>query len=220
LLLVALPQREVARITLAPWIGVLRRLHVIDALPAQLAIGRPGPHVEVDVAGAILSGISVACVNQDCHELDHLSNVAGRPRFVGRRLASQQVVRGVQRPFVDIGVCPPGPSLLFGLDQDLVVDVGHIGDDRDLEPGVFEPAPQDIENDLFADMSDMRRVLDGQPAVVDPHLARAKGHEVPDLAGCGVIQAKTHQSSLSIHGAFTGRPCERRLSSIDACVFT
>src|SRR4051812_24733574 len=48
-LLPALPQREVARVPLSTGIRVLGGLHVVDLLPGQLAVRRPGPHVEVDV---------------------------------------------------------------------------------------------------------------------------------------------------------------------------
>ena len=53
-LLPALPQREVARVALAARVGVLGRLHVVEALVGQLAVRRPRPHVEVHVARAVL----------------------------------------------------------------------------------------------------------------------------------------------------------------------
>ena len=65
---------------------------------------------------------------------------------------------------------PPGPAQLGRLDQDLVVDVGDVGDDRDLVAVVLEPPAQHVEHDLFVDVADVRRALHGQTTVVDPDL--------------------------------------------------
>src|SRR4051794_7800767 len=51
--LVTLPEREVPRIPLASRFGVLGGLHVVDLLPGQPAVVRPGPDVEVDVTGTV-----------------------------------------------------------------------------------------------------------------------------------------------------------------------
>ena len=67
-------------------------LHVVEALPGQLAVRRPGAHVEVDVARAVLGGVGVAARDQLADQLDHLRDVAGRARLVRRR---QHVERGV-----------------------------------------------------------------------------------------------------------------------------
>ena len=85
LLLPALPEGEVARVALAARVGVLRRLHVVDALVGQLAVRRPGAHVEVHVARAVLGGVGVAPRDQPLDQLEHLRDVPGRGRLVGRR---------------------------------------------------------------------------------------------------------------------------------------
>ena len=91
LLLPALPEREVARVALAARVGVGGGLHVVDPLVGELAVRRPGPHVEVDVAGAVLGGVGVAAGDQLVDQLDHLGDVAGGAGLVGRR---QHVDRG------------------------------------------------------------------------------------------------------------------------------
>ena len=131
------------------------------------AVLRPGPHVEVDVARAVGRRVGVARLDELLHQLDHLRHVAGRARLVGRRRAAEHVVGRVQRPLVGVGQRPPRDTGLLGLDQDLVVDVGEVGDDRHLVAGALHPAPQDVEDDLLADVPDVRRALDGEPAVVD-----------------------------------------------------
>jgi hypothetical protein len=82
---VPLPQSEVARVALAAWVGVGGRLHVVDALVGQLAVGWPAAHVEVDVAGVVTGDVRVLLVDQRLDQLEHLGDVAGGPRLVGRR---------------------------------------------------------------------------------------------------------------------------------------
>ena len=85
-LLPALPEREVTGVALATRVGVLRGLHVVDALVRQLAVGRPRPHVEVHVPGAVLGRVGVTLGDQPGDQLDHLRDVTRGGRLVGRRL--------------------------------------------------------------------------------------------------------------------------------------
>ena len=88
--LVALPQREVARVALAARVGVLGRLHVVDPLVGQLAVRRPGPHVEVDVARAVRRRRRRARARSaSVDQLDHLGDVPGGARLVRRRQRSR-----------------------------------------------------------------------------------------------------------------------------------
>ena len=80
----ALPEREVTRVALAARVGVAGGLHVVDPLPRQLAVRRPGAHVEVDVARAVLGGVRVTPLDQRRDQLEDLRHVAGRGRLVGR----------------------------------------------------------------------------------------------------------------------------------------
>ena len=97
--------------------------------PGQLAVRRPRPHVEVDVAGAVLRGVGVAARDQLADQLEHLRDVAGGGRLVGRRQHVERVVRPVELALHRVGEVVPGPALLGGLGQDLVVDVGDVADE-------------------------------------------------------------------------------------------
>ncbi len=79
-LLVPLPQGEVPRVALAARIGIRSVLHLVHALPGQLAVGRPGADVEVHVSRSVLCGIGVACVDQPLDQSMHLGDV---PRGAG-----------------------------------------------------------------------------------------------------------------------------------------
>ena len=60
----ALPQREVARVALAARVRVGRPAPSRRASAGQLAVRRPGPHVEVDVARAVLGGVGVPALDE------------------------------------------------------------------------------------------------------------------------------------------------------------
>src|SRR5690606_35991650 len=73
----ALPEREVARIALAACGGVGRVGHVVELLAGELAVGGPGAHVEVDVAGAVVGDVGVAALDEGGDELLHLRDARG-----------------------------------------------------------------------------------------------------------------------------------------------
>ena len=193
----SLPECEVAKIALALRRRVLSGLHVVDPLVRQLPVGRPGPDVEVDVARIIRGDVRVSALDERLDHLQHLRDVAGRPRLVRRRNATENVVSLVQRAFVLVGDGEPVPPLLRALLQDLVVDVGDVGDDRDVESLVDQPSPQNIEDDLLADVADVRRSLHGESAVVDAHPARGYQIQSRHLTRGGVVQAESHAATLT-----------------------
>ena len=133
---------------LAARIGIPGRLHVLDPLTGQRAVRRPGLHIEVHVSRAVVGGVGVTALDQFCDHLDHLGNVSGGARLVGRRQAAQRSIRVMQFALETVGVGEPG-CRLSGLDQDLVVDVGDIGDHGDFVAAPGEPAAQDVEDDLL-----------------------------------------------------------------------
>ena len=74
------------------------------------------------------------------HQLDHFRDVPGRARLVGRQEAAEDLVGVVERPLVGVGHRPPRPPCLVRLGQNLVVDVGDVGNHGDFVAGVLEPA--------------------------------------------------------------------------------
>jgi len=190
--LVALPQGEVARVALAALLGVLGGRHLVDPHARQLAVVGPGAHVEVDVARAVRRRVGVATVDQGGDQLDHLRDVAGRARLVRGGPDAEGAERLVEGPLVQVGVRPPGAAGLGGLRQDLVVDVGDVGDHRHPVTGRLEPAPQDVEVDFLADVTQVGRRLHGGAAAVDRDLALDEGHELDHGPAGAVIQVERH----------------------------
>ncbi len=211
-LLGALPQREVARVALATRIGVGRGLHVVEALTRQLAVGRPRAHVEVDVPGAVLADVGVAARDERLDQLDHLGDGAGRAGFVRRRQHVDGGERGRQLGVHRVGEVVPGPVLLGGLGEDLVVDVRDVADEVDGIPARHQPAAEHVEVDGRAHVSDVRLGLHGESTDVDPRLPLLEGDEVADLTGRGVVEPQPallllcHPPSLGARRAIPDSP--------------
>ena len=79
-----------------------------------------------------------------------------------------------------------GSALFLSLFDELIVDVGDVGDVDDLVAAVLEVAAQGIEDDERAGVADVDIVVDGGAADVDAVLARHLRHELFLLAGQGV----------------------------------
>ena len=190
----ALPQGEVAGIPFGiVGVGVVGGPHVIQALPGQRAVRRPGADVEVDVTAG---GVRVAAADQPPHECDHLRHVAGRPRLHVRRQAAEHVVGAGERPLVALGDRPPGELLRGGDPQDLVVDVGDVPAERDLVAAGLQPADEDVEVDAGPDVPDVRRRLHGGTAQVYRHRPGADRGELTHRARGCVMEAERHPVRL------------------------
>src|SRR5215210_2306785 len=108
-------------------------------------------------------------IDQDLDHFDHFWNVSSGPRFVRRGQAAECGVRIVQFALEAVGVREPRRAGFRRLDQDLVVDVGDVGDHRDVVAGPGQPAPEYVEDDFLTNVSQMRSSLDCESAVVDRH---------------------------------------------------
>ncbi len=176
---------------------------VLEPLVGERAVVGPRADVEVDVA--LGRHVGVAPVDETGHELDHVDHVPGGPRLVGGRQDADRVVRGRELALVDRGPLPPALARRGGLGEDLVVDVGHVADERDREARPAQPAHQDVESDLGPQVPDVGLALHGGPAHVDADLTWHCGHEVPHVARGGVEQAKGHLARVP------GRPRPGRM---------
>ena len=99
-----------------------------------------------------------------------------------------------------VGEVVPGPVLLGGLGEDLVVDVGDVADEVDGVAARRQPAAQHVEVDGRAHVADVRLRLHGEPTDVDARLPLLEGDEVTDFAGRSVMEAQGHPASLGAPG--------------------
>ena len=110
------------------------RLHLVELLAGQRAVRRPGAHVEVDVAGAVLGRRRRARARSASAISSTISGTwpVARGSYVGGA-AAQHVVRPRATPARwRRRSAHHGTPGLGRLGQDLVVDVGDVGDEGDL----------------------------------------------------------------------------------------
>lgn len=127
------------------------------------------------------------------------------PRFVTGRQHPQDVESPAGLPFESVTPGPPRPVRLSRLGQDLVVDVGHVPDQRDVVPvPAHQPPAQHVEGDREPDVADVRGALSGQPTDVDADLAGGERGELPQFAGGGVVQVQSNADQRTCTGGGAG----------------
>ena len=82
--------------------------------------------------------------------------------------------------------------------QDLVVDIGHVADVRDVVAAGAQPAPDDVESHSTANVPHVRGPLDGGAAYVHSHSTGFDRGELTDRSSRGVVQAKYHGETVSV----------------------
>src|ERR1019366_8991875 len=87
----------------------------------------------------------------------------------------------------DLGL---GPALLGGPGDDVVVDVGDVRHETDLETPELEEAPQYVEDEGHAAVAEVRDVVDGEATDVHRHAAFLPKLEGPDGARRSVMKAQ------------------------------
>ncbi len=92
---------------------------------------------------------------------------------------------------------------MTGVVQDLVVDIGHVADVRDVVAAGGQPAPDDVESHSTANVPHVWRPLDGGAAYVHSHATGFDRGELTDRSSGGVVQAKYHGETVAV------RPTER-----------
>ncbi len=127
-LLLGLPEREVQRVLLA--IGPFDPLALVEVV--ELAVReRPvvgvGAHAEVDVAVDRVGGVALDQRGDQRH--DPVDRLRGQRLVVGPRQAERVGVGDVVRGHLARELLRADPTGLRGV-VDLVVDVGHVGDER------------------------------------------------------------------------------------------
>ena len=185
-------------------------------LMRQLAVMRPGRHIEVHVAGrlAVIAAhhIGVAVIDDALDHIDHIGHMPGRSRFDGRRQHAQIGVGLAELAFVMVGACPPLLACRGGLVKNLVVDVGHIAHESDLIAELEEPTAHDVECYGGTDMADVRRGLHRRATHIHANFAgldwgkRAYGvrGRIVQLQSCGGFghlcrdQCARHDGSVEI----------------------
>ena len=151
---------------------------------AQLAVAGVGLDAEVDIP--VAGHIGVAGVHEVLDDVDDLADMLGSagahgggldvqtvgiPDVLGLKLAGDLLHRG---------------ALLLALFDELVINIGDVGDIVDLVAAVFQIAAQRIKDDHRARVADVDIVVNRRAADIDAVLALLLGDKFLFLAGHGV----------------------------------
>ncbi len=138
-------------------------------------------------------------LDHDAHRVD----ILGGARLVGRRQRAERgdvVVKlpfGRFRHFGDRLVERQVGKVARGARIDLVVDVGDVADVGDVVRAVDVPQEpeQHVEHDDRPGVADMREIVDGRAADIEPHRVRVDRREILLAAGEGVVETQPAPSS-------------------------
>ena len=114
--------------------------------------------------------ICVSRVDQALHEFNHLRNVAGRTRLVGRSHAAESVVGPSKCALIAHGEVPVGHIIVPRVMNDLVVYICHVPNQSDVEVTRLEPSRKDVESNAASHVSDMWGCLNGGTTNIDANL--------------------------------------------------
>ena len=128
--------------------------------------------VEVDAVGGLV-GAPSSTSSRD--ELDHLVDVVRGVRDVGRAARPRGAsIAAHHCSSYSAATSSPGPPLGVGAVDDLVVDVGDVGDVVDLEAPPVEIAAQHVVDEGEAAVADVRGAVDGRAADVHARACPAR----------------------------------------------
>ena len=153
---------------------------LLDRAVRELAVAVEALDVEVDAL--ILDHVRVPARDELRHEVDHAVDVLGGVRPVIGSLHVEAVHEIEVDGFELRGELGLGDPLLRGAGDDLVLDVGHVAHEGDVEARPLEVATDDVEHDRGACVADVRLVVDRRPAHVERHLARLARDELDRVA--------------------------------------
>ncbi len=166
--------------------------HLVEPPFGELAVVGKGAHGIVDVS---VDRVGELPPLEDADELDHLGDVLGRARLVGRGQAAER--RHVAAELGDIllrELADRDPARPGTLDHP-VVDVGDVADERDVVARGTKPTVKDVERDPGAAVPDVAAVVDRDPAQVGPHLRARERLEALDAAAQRVVKDEGYLSS-------------------------
>ena len=197
---IALPQREVGRMTLLlAHLDARASLEILEAVAGQLPVGREARDLEVHVAVAL---VGVSFGDQVLDDRQHLRDVVRRARVdLGRADAElldvgEEELRVLSRDLERVELLAPRPGLDLVLPLvRVVLDVSDVGDVHhlvDLVAQVFQPAPQDVCEQERPQIADVYAAPDGRAAVVHANDARLAGLERLLPPGEGVVDLEAH----------------------------
>ena len=174
--------------------GAVAALQVIQIQVAQLAIAGVRLHAEVHVA--VAGHVSMAGVDQVLDDVDDLTDMLGSAGAHGRRLDIQTVrvldVLGLKLA----GHLLHAGALFLAFFNQLIVNIGDVGNIVHLIAAVFQIAAQGVKHDHRAGIADVDVVINRRAADVDTVFTGSLRNKFLFLAGHGVKDLHDTLSSL------------------------
>ena len=168
-------------------------LQIVQLEVAQLAVFRVALDAEVDIP--VLGNVGVAGIDQVLDDVQDLLDVLRCTGLDGGLFAVQTggilEVLGLKA----LGHFLHGGALLLALLDELVINIGDVGDIDNLVAAVFQIAAQGIEHDQRAGIADVDIVVNGGAADIDAVFAGHLRHKLFLLTGQGV--ENLHKNSPS-----------------------
>ena len=151
---------------------------------AQLAVLRVALDAEVDIS--VLGNVGVAGIDQVLDDVQDLLDVLRCTGLDGGLFAVQTGSILEVLSLKALGHFLHGGALLLALLDELIINIGDVGDIDDLVAAVFQIAAQGIEHDQRAGIADVDIVVNGGAADIDAVFAGHLRHKLFLLAGQGV----------------------------------
>ncbi len=197
-----LPEREVGRIALVGLdVAAMAGAQVSQRVARQPAVAVEPADVVVDVP--VRCGVGVAEVLERLGQRQHLGDVIGRAREdVGGQDVDRGLV-GMERGFVRVGDLGRRLVLQAGGHQHRVLaavealvaqvaDVGDVLDVEDVDAVVQEGPPDQVGEQIAAQVPDVRVAVDGRATGVHPDPAAFERLDLFDPAGEGIAEPESH----------------------------
>ena len=167
-------------------------LQIVQIQVAQLAVAGVALHPEVHIA--VFGNVGVAGVDQILDDIENLGDVLGSAGLHSGLFAVQP--GGILQVLGLKALCHllHGSALLLALLDELIVDIGDVGNIDYLVAAVLEVAAQGGEHDQRAGVADVDIVINGRAADVDAVFTGHLRHEFFFLAG---------QRVENLHGCFS-----------------
>ena len=163
--------------------------HVLQVDARQPAIGRQGRNRKVHRA---IADVGVAALDEARDQLDHGGDILGGAGINIRAANAERIE--VRQEGLDHGRgdAANGDATLMRRSDDLVLDIGQVHDEADIERLPFEIAVQQVVEDKRAVIADVRRPVYGRAAGVNTYAFFAERRKGFDFAAERVVEAKRH----------------------------
>ena len=161
--------------------------HLVERLVGEQAVVLDGLDGQVH---AVVGRVGAADLDELADHLDHLGDVRrGVGDVVGPGVADA-VHRLPPHRLALGGDVLPRAALVVGPVDDLVVDVGDVGDELHVEAAPAQVAHEHVVLQRRPPVADVGRPVHRRPAQVDAHLARLAQGQLAHLAGRRVVEAE------------------------------